>query len=137
MRLCVKVKHKIILDLGKRDKPVTIQSTGASMIYFKLSEVRAFSDSDIKYIISTIPDYKEYRQAIERYVDDLEGDKANVLSMMQAKKHRLVDTRPVDCKIKLETKIEHWIDYESEEENPFNSVFLHYDYTEGNNLIKN
>ena len=137
MRLVVTVKHKIILDLGKSGKPVTIQSTSPNVMYFKLSEVRAFSDSDIKYIISTIPDYKEYKAAIKNYVDKLEGEKAAVLDRMKEKKHRLVDTRPVDCKVVLDTKIEHEIDYESDMDEPYRVSFLEYDYTDGNNLLKN
>ena len=136
MRLVVKVKHKIILDLGKHDKDVTIQSIGPNVMHFKLSEVRAFSDSDIKYIISTIPEYASFREDIEKYVDKLEGDKANVLNILKGKKHRLVDIRPVDCKIKLETKIDHYIDYEGEEEEPYYAAFLNYDPSDDNTLFK-
>lgn len=136
MRLTVTLKHKIVLDLGKKDKSVTIQSIGPDVIHFKMSEVRAFDDSDIKYIIATLPEYKEFRGDIESYVDKLEGDKANVLEKLKTKKHRLIDVRPSDCKIKLETKIEHCIDYECTEENPYNAVFLGYDYSDGNLLFK-
>lgn len=136
MRLTVTVKHKIVLDLGKKDKSVTIQSIGPNVIHFKMSEVRAFDDSGIKYIIATLPEYVEFREDIESYVDKLEGDKANVLEKLKAKKHRLIDVRPSECKFKLETKIDHCIDYVCTEENPYNAVFLSYDYSDGNLLFK-
>lgn len=136
MRLTVKIKHKIILDLGKKDKPVTIQTIGPNVIHFKLLDLHAFSNDDIKYILATVPEYEEFQNAIEAYVDKLEGDKANVLEKLKGVKHRLMDMRPVDCKIKLETKIDHWIQYNAYEENEYNADFLTYDSAENNLLYK-
>lgn len=135
MRLVVKVKHVISFDTGKKE--IIIQKVGSDYMYFHLSEVRGFSDGDIKYIISTVPEYENMVSSIKAYVNELEGSKTDVLAQLMNKYPKLREVQPMNCKVKLETKIKHWIDYEGNVNTdvaPYSCVFMSYDKSDGNIL---
>ncbi len=135
MRLVVKIKHVISFDTGKKE--IIIQKVGSDYMYFHLSEVRGFSDGDIKYIISTVPEYENMISGIKAYVNELEGSKTDVLAQLMNKYPKLRDVQPMTCKVKMETKIKHWIDYEGSVNTdvaPYSCVFMSYDKSDANIL---
>ena len=112
MKLKIKVKCTIVAEAKTKSNPsFDIQKNGPYWIEFPLSEVRGFSDSDIQYIIAELPEYKYMLEGIKRYMQSLEGNKADVLDRIKSKDRKFMDIDVLALKIKLTTKIKHSIDF--------------------------
>lgn len=112
MKLKIKVKCTIVAEAKTKSNPsFDIQKNGPYWIEFPLSEVRGFSDSDIQYIISELSEYKYMMAGIKRYMQSLEGNKADVLERIKSKDRKFMDVDVLVLKIKLNTKIKHCIDF--------------------------
>lgn len=112
MKLKIKVKCTIVAEAKTKSNPsFDIQKNGPYWVEFPLSEVKGFSDSDIQYIISELPEYKYMLDGIKRYMQSLEGNKADVLDRIKSKDRKFMDIDVLALKIKLNTKIKHSIDF--------------------------
>ena len=112
MKLKIKVKCTIVAEAKTKSNPsFDIQKNGPYWIEFPLSEVRGFTDSDIQYIIAELPEYKYLQMGIKHYIERLEGNKAEVLEQIKAKSRKFMDVDVLALKIKLNTKIKHYIDF--------------------------
>lgn len=137
MKLRVKIKCTIVAE-GKTKKEPTfdIQKIGPYQIEFPLSEVRAFSDSDIHYIIDSIPEYEDMMAGIKRYMTSLEGNKADVLDRIKSKSKRFMDIDVLSLRFKLQTKLKHSIVYDEtfpeEFSDPYITNILYYDPSDNN-----
>ena len=136
MKLIVKIKASIMfIAKSKKDIEIRIQKIPAQYIEFRLGYATPFTDDGVKYMIKTIPEYDEWMKAIKRYVNTLEGNKEMVLNKLQGKYHKLMDATASDCKIKLDTKVSHYINYEQHLNDDYSTSLMQYDQEEDNILV--
>lgn len=141
MRLMVKIKASIIFVAkgGKKDKDIEIriQKIAPQYVEFRLGFAMPFTDDGVKYMLKTIPEYADWMGDIKRHVNSLEGNKEMVLNKLQGQYHKLVDVTASDCKIKLDTKVSHYINYEQRmhDDKDYSTSAMQYDDVEDNILV--
>lgn len=117
MILVAKVKFVFKMEwangIKKKDfKDVKLQETPTCTFHFKLSEVRAFSEDDIKYIIETLPKFSEFKEKVKNAKAELVARQDEIVDHLKKWKPVKYDTlTPANSRIKLSMKIDHYIDY--------------------------
>ena len=120
MRLVVKTKSEIVatIKIGKKEKEVVIQKCGPYLTYFRMTEVRAFTPDDIKFIMRDLPEFVQLTRGMENYLANLESNKGRVLEKLKGKYNSLVDATVMDMKLSLNQKHKACLDYEGWLEEP-------------------
>lgn len=115
MVLVVKSKAELIATIktGKKDKEKVIQTCGPYITKFHLSDVRGFTQDDIKFIMKDLPEYCAVINGLKNYQTNLEANKGQVLEKLKAKYSSLIDASVMDMKIDVNQKFKFWIDYET------------------------
>ena len=122
----------------KKDKDIEIriQKVAPEYVEFRLGFAMPFTDDGVKYMLKTVPEYESWMADIKRYVNSLEGNKEAVLTKLQGEYHKLVDVTASDCKIKLDTKVAHHINYEqSLNDDDYSTSRMEYDESDDNILV--
>ena len=122
MILVAKVKFVFKMEwangIKKKDfKDVKLQETPTCTFHFKLSEVRAFSDNDIEYIIEKLPKFSDFKTKVKSAKGELIARQDEIVEFLKKWKPVKFDTlTSANSRIKLSTKIEHYIDYETDQD---------------------
>ena len=107
--------------LKKKDiKDFNLQKTPACTFHFKLNEVRAFSDDDVKYIIKTLPAFSEFKDKVKNAKAELVARQDEIIKYLKQHNPVKFDTlTTTNSRIVLNTKLEHYIDYGNEIDEEF------------------
>jgi len=120
MILVAKVKFIMKVEwnngLKKKDmKDFNLQKTPTCTFHFKLHEVRAFSDDDVKYIIKTLPAFSEFKEKVKNAKAELVAKHDEIVKYLKQHQPVKFDTlTTTNSRITLNTKLEHYIDYEND-----------------------
>ena len=137
MILVVKSKAELIATIktGKKEKEKVIQTCGPYITRFKLSEVRGFTQDDIKFIMKDLPEYCSVFNGLKNYQTNLEANKGQVLEKLKGKYNSLMDASVMDMKIDINQKFKFWIDYETTIKDVYTTTIEDYDPF-NNNLLE-
>ena len=129
MRLGVRSKTEIVatIKLGKKDKEIVIQKLGPYMTYFRLSEVRSFSQDDIKFIMKDLPEYAAMMTGVKNYMNNLESSKGTLLSKLKEKYNSITDATVMDMKLSVNQKFKVFLDYEGNVKSVYTTDIEDYD----------
>ena len=134
--MLLQVKTKVTIDAvvkGKK-KPCPIQEVGPYVTLFNLPHLMAFTDDDVKYIMSAVPEYDAFVKSAKAYVETLEGDKSTVLSLLQAKYKSLMDTSVMDMKIQINVSRKHKLIFDGGLKVPYKTDIPQYDPFDNNHI---
>ena len=97
--------------IKKKDfKDVKLQETPTCTFHFKLSEVRAFSDNDIEYIIEKLPKFSDFKTKVKNAKGELVARHDEIVEFLKKWKPVKFDTlTSANSRIKLSMKLEHYI----------------------------
>jgi hypothetical protein len=129
MRLGVRSKTEIVatIKLGKKDKEIVIQKLGPYMTYFRLSEVRSFTQDDIKFIMKDLPEYAAMMTGVKNYMNNLESSKGTLLSKLKEKYNSIADATVMDMKLSVNQKFKVFLDYEGNVKSVYTTDIEDYD----------
>ena len=129
MRLGVRSKTEIVatIKLGKKDKEIVIQKLGPYMTYFRLSEVRSFTQDDIKFIMKDLPEYAAMMTGVKNYMNNLESSKGTLLSKLKEKYNSIADATVIDMKLSVNQKFKVFLDYEGNVKSVYTTDIEDYD----------
>ena len=125
MILVVKVRFKIVLEwttgMKKSDvKTYDLQKVEPCKFAFKLSEVRAFSDSDVKYILKNMPNYKLFKEKVKTKKADLDMKRGELIEFLKKKDPIKFEKCTLQgSTISLDMKLSHGIYFEENLTKPY------------------
>jgi len=124
MILAVKVRFKIVLEwttgMKKDIKTYDLQKVEPCKFAFKLSEVRAFSDDDVKYILKNLPNFKAFKEKVKSKKVELDMKRGEIIAFLQKKEPIKFEKCTLQgSKISLDTKITHGISFDENMTKPY------------------